>query len=53
MSLFVGLKISGIWGAVLGPMALMLAISIFKSGLFDNTIADFKAVADDVSGIFS
>lgn len=48
MSTYIGLQISGVWGAILGPVTLMLIISISKSGIFDNTIADLKTLANQI-----
>lgn len=42
MSTYVGLKFSGIWGAILGPLVLMIIISIAKSGIFANTVKDLR-----------
>jgi len=49
MSIFVGLKISGIWGAVLGPIAVMIAINIVKTHVFDNAVKDIKDVFNDLA----
>lgn len=49
ISMFVGLQFSGVWGAVLGPVVLMLIIGIVKSGIFDNTILDLKDVGENIS----
>ena len=51
ISIYVGLKISGVLCAIIGPMVLMIFISIAKSGIFDSTISDVKAVIGNVSRI--
>lgn len=51
MSIFVGLKVSGIWGAVLGPIVVMIAISVIKAHVFEDTIKDIKDVFNDLAGI--
>lgn len=48
-SVYVGLKFSGAWGALLGPIIMMLFLSIFRSGMLDNTIADVRAAAKELS----
>lgn len=48
ISTYVGLQFSGIWGAILGPIVLMLIISVIKSGIFDNTISDLKTVNNKI-----
>jgi len=50
-SIYLGLKLSGIWGAILGPIVTMIAIDITKSHVFDNTIKYIKNVYDDLKGI--
>lgn len=45
ISTYVGLQLSGLWGALMGPMVLMLIMSITKSGIFDSTVSDFKDFA--------
>lgn len=52
MSTYVGLKLLGIWGAILGPVIVMVIIGIVKSGLFDNTIADIQQAYSNISKLF-
>lgn len=49
MSIFVGMKIIGIWGAVFGPIALMIAVSVVKSHVFDSTVADVREAFGDLA----
>jgi sporulation integral membrane protein YtvI len=49
---YIGLQFSGVWGAVLGPVVLMLLIRVTKSGLFTNTASDLRAAYNDVSKLF-
>ncbi|MDL2248906.1 sporulation integral membrane protein YtvI [Tyzzerella sp. OttesenSCG-928-J15] len=49
ISTFIGLQFSGVWGAILGPVVLMVVISVYKTGIFDSTIADVKAVINHIS----
>ncbi|MCP1111305.1 sporulation integral membrane protein YtvI [Lachnospiraceae bacterium PF1-21] len=51
ISIFAGLKISGVWGAVLGPVLVMATLSIFKSGIFDAMIRDLKYVFRDIQSL--
>jgi len=51
ISTFIGLQFSGVWGAILGPVFLMIILSIYKTGIFDNTIADIKAVFNVIARI--
>lgn len=47
-SSYVGLQFSGVWGALLGPVTLMFVLSIAQSGILDNTMADLKAIYNQV-----
>ncbi|ULQ60436.1 sporulation integral membrane protein YtvI [Brucepastera parasyntrophica] len=53
MSIYVGLRLSGVWGAVLGPVVLMLIISIAKSGIFNSTVMDLKILAARISRVLN
>ena len=51
-STYVGLQFSGVWGAVLGPVILVLLISLTKSGLFVNTASDLRGAYQHLSRPF-
>lgn len=51
VSMYVGLKQSGVFGAIFAPMAVMLALSVVKSGVLDSTIADFRLAVKRVASI--
>lgn len=51
LGIYIGLKFSGALGAILGPITIMLIVTILKSGLLDNTIADLKAVYNRISAL--
>jgi len=38
-----------LWGALLGPVTLMFVISIARSGILDNTMADLRMIYDLVA----
>lgn len=42
ISIYVGIQYSGLWGAFLGPLVILLIISILDSGLLDGTIDDVR-----------
>lgn len=42
VGIYVGIEISGLWGALLGPLVMVILISIVHSGILDNTFADLK-----------
>ncbi|NLN96851.1 MAG: sporulation integral membrane protein YtvI [Eubacteriaceae bacterium] len=51
ISTYVGLQFSGIWGAVFGALLAMLVINIAKTGIFNNAIADIKALFQKFSDL--
>lgn len=51
ISIYVGMKIFGVWGAILGPIIMMVIISVAKSHIFDNAIKDIKDMFHDISGM--
>ena len=53
LSIYVGLRAYGVWGAILGPIAVMVVINLLKAGVFDGIISDFKAVIVDGKKVFS
>lgn len=44
IGIYVGIQISGLWGALLGPLVMILMISVIRSGMLENTFRDFKEV---------
>lgn len=42
VSIYVGLQISGVWGAILGPLVVMLVLSVYKTGIWDDVLADIR-----------
>lgn len=42
MGIYVGLKTFGIWGALLGPLIMVMLISLVQTGILANTFSDIK-----------
>lgn len=42
MGIYVGIQFSGLWGALLGPLVMVIIIGVIRSGIFDNTFADIR-----------
>lgn len=42
ISIYVGIQYSGLWGAFIGPLVILVVISILDSGLLDGTIDDIR-----------
>ena len=47
MSIYVGMRISGIMGMILGPIAFQIVFSVAKSGAFDGLAEDLKLFVND------
>ena len=47
MSIYVGMRISGIMGMILGPIAFQIVFSVGKSGAFDGLAEDLKLFVND------
>jgi sporulation integral membrane protein YtvI len=42
IGIYVGIEVSGLWGALLGPLVMVILISVFRSGILKNTFSDLK-----------
>lgn len=40
IGIYAGIQYSGLWGALLGPLIMIIVVSLFKSGALDNTVSD-------------
>lgn len=52
LSIYVGLRAYSVWGAILGPIVVMVVLNLVKSGIFDSTIKDVKDVFRDLKRVF-
>lgn len=53
VSIYVGMKLGGVLGMILGPVLCLVALNIWKTGAFDGVIADLKLAARDISALLS
>ena len=51
LAIFLGMKMGGLLGMVLGPVLFLTAINIVKAGGFNGLFIDVKAAVDDVYGL--
>lgn len=42
IGIYVGIQLSGLWGALLGPLVMVVFIGFIRSGVLDNTFADIS-----------
>ena len=47
MSIFIGMRVYGVLGMVLGPIVLQVTIKVFQSGLFKGLLYDLKLLTRD------
>jgi len=50
ISSFVGWKISGVMGMIIGPIVALIIVNIYASGIFEGPISDLKVLYRDVTG---
>lgn len=53
IGIYVGIQFSGLWGALLGPLVMVIFIGIIESGILDNTFADISEVYHKISAILN
>lgn len=44
IGIYVGIQFSGLWGALLGPLVMVVFIGVVQSGILDNTFADISGL---------
>lgn len=49
IGIYVGIEVSGLWGALLGPLVMVILISVIRSGILKNTISDLKELYYKIS----
>lgn len=52
VSIYVGMRLGGVVGMVLGPILCLVLLNLARSGLFDNTAADVRLAVRDLGAIF-
>ena len=51
ISIYVGMRLAGVVGMILGPVVTLVAINLGKSGIFDGVLADLSLAARDISAL--
>lgn len=51
VSIYVGMKVGGVAGMILGPVVLLVVLNVCKAGVFDNTAADIALAIRDTRAI--
>ena len=51
LSIYMGMRLGGVAGMILGPVVFLVIINICKAGVFDSTLADLRLAAGDIRAI--
>lgn len=51
VSIYVGMRLAGVPGMILGPVLCMVVVNICKLGVLDRVIADLRLAAGDISAL--
>lgn len=50
-SVYVGMKLRGVTGMILGPILCLVALNLIRSGVLDRSLADLRLAAGDLAAI--
>ena len=50
-SVYVGMKLYGVAGMILGPVLCLVVLNLIRSGVLDRSLADLRLAATDISAI--
>ncbi|MEG1395830.1 MAG: sporulation integral membrane protein YtvI [Oscillospiraceae bacterium] len=51
VGIFIGMRLGGVFGMIVGPILLMVVINIAKGGLFDGLLADLRLALSDTTAL--
>lgn len=51
VSVYVGMRLAGVTGMILGPVLCLVVLNILRSGILDNVTADIRLAAGDISAL--
>lgn len=50
-SIYIGMKLGGVFGMILGPILLLVVLNLVRGGMFDRLLADIRMAVRDVASI--
>ena len=53
VSIYVGMRLAGVWGMILAPILVLVCQNLAQIGLFSGVHRDLNAAADDIAAILS
>ena len=51
VSIYVGMKLAGVAGMILGPVVFLVVLNVCRAGVFDGPVADVKLAVRDIRAI--
>ena len=51
VGVYVGMKLAGVLGMILGPILCLVVINVYRSGVLDNVLSDLRLAAADIGAI--
>jgi predicted PurR-regulated permease PerM len=51
VSIYIGMRLGGVAGMILGPILCLVFLNIYRSGLFEGASADLKLAVRDISAL--
>lgn len=51
VSVYVGMKIAGVWGMILGPMVCLVTRNVLRSGVLDEALEDLRLAWGDMGAL--
>ncbi len=53
VSIYVGMRLGGVLGMILGPVVCLIVLNMARGGIFDNTLRDLRLAIRDISAILA
>lgn len=53
VGIYVGMRLGGVLGMIVGPLLLLVVINLWKLGTFDPVVCDLKLAIGDISALLA
>lgn len=53
VGVYVGMKMAGVWGMVLGPVVCLVGRNVLRSGVLEHTLGDLRLAWQDIGAILN
>jgi predicted PurR-regulated permease PerM len=51
LSIYIGMRLGGVLGMILGPILCLVFLNIYRSGIFEGLAADLKLAVRDIAAL--